>query len=158
MPLNIKEEEIVFPISLNIPKIQVHTSIIPIGLTPNGDMDMPEGFSNVWWYRHWTYLGNRGTAVIAGHYGILKNGTIAVFNNLSKLEKGDLLSIQDKNGTTITFIVRESRIYAQNDETLSVFFSNDWGTHLNLITCQGIWNNVSKNYANRLVIFTDKVE
>lgn len=159
LPINPKKQKnITTPILLQIPRIQVNTNIIPVWLTPQGAMAMPEWYSDVGWYNSWVYPGEHGTAVIAVHYWILRNGTISVFNNLSKLEKWDMISIVDNNGRTTTFVVRKSRLYSEYEDTSSVFISSDKNAHLNLITCQGIWNKVSKSYPNRLVIFTDKMD
>ena len=119
-------------------------------------MDVPKGKSNVGWFQLGPRPGEIGSAVIDGHYGVWKNGKVSVFNNLHKLRKGDTLSIKDEKGAIITFIVRESRIYSQYEDASDVFDSNDGKAHLNLITCQGAWNKVNKNYLNRLVVFTDR--
>lgn len=38
-----------------------------------------------------------------------------------------------------------------------IFFSKDGKSHLNLITCGGVWNKVTKHYPDRLVVFTERV-
>jgi hypothetical protein len=53
-------------------------------------------------------------------------------------------------------VVREIQRYDPNADASSVFSSNDGKSHLNLITCEGIWDEVSQSYPQRLVIFTDK--
>jgi len=92
---------------------------------------------------------------MAGHYGI-KNGKVLVFNDLSKLRPGDKLYINDDQGATFTFVVRESKIYDPQADTLEIFTSNDGKVHLNLITCEGTWNKATQNYSKRLVVFADK--
>lgn len=144
------------PIRLKIPKIKVNAIIEQVGLTPYGAMAIPKGRSNVAWFNLGPYPGEKGSAVIDGHYGVWKNGEKAIFNNLYKLKKGDRLYVEDIKGMSTTFVVRELRIYAQNEDASNVFTSNDGKVHLNLITCQGIWNKISKSYPNRLIVFTDK--
>ena len=61
-----------------------------------------------------------------------------------------------ENGKNIPFVVRKTQIYKQNSDASEVFISNDDKAHLNLVTCQGIWNKKTRSYPNRLVIFTDK--
>lgn len=53
-------------------------------------------------------------------------------------------------------MVRELRTYGPKDDVTNVFNSSDGQAHLNLITCEGIWDKASKSYSKRLVIFTDK--
>jgi LPXTG-site transpeptidase (sortase) family protein len=144
------------PVRLNIPKINVDAAIIPLGVTKNGAMDAPSGPKDVGWFKLGASPGNIGSAVIDGHYGHWKNGGGSVFDDLNKLRNGDELYVKDDKGVTITFIVRKILTYDQNGDTAGILSSNDGKSHLNLITCEGEWNNVQKTYSNRLVIFTDK--
>lgn len=150
-----KQERPELPARLKIPKINVDAAIEYIGLTPEGAMDAPKNPDNVAWFSAGQRPGENGSAVVAGHYGI-KNNKPSVFDNLYKLRKGDKLYVEDKKGLIITFVVRESRRYDPNANASSVFGSKDGKPHLNLITCEGVWNEVSKSYSVRLVVFTDK--
>jgi len=77
------------------------------------------------------------------------------WNKLDTLRKGDIVSVKDSKGTTISFVVRESKIYKLNADATEVFYSNDGKSHLNLVTC--IQDKVTKKYPNRLVVFTDRI-
>ena len=154
-----KQEQIYsfgLPIRLKIPVINIDAAIESLGLTSQGNMDVPKGPDDVAWYKLGTRPGENGSAVIAGHYGTWKNGKGSVFDNLNKLNQGDQIYIEDENGKTITFVVRERRNYDPKADASEVFSSDDELSHLNLITCEGTWNKDSKSYSERLVIFTDK--
>lgn len=144
------------PSRLMIPKIKINTALESVGITREGAMGVPKGLANAAWFNLGPRPGDNGSAVIDGHYGFWKNGTLGVFNNLSKLRKGDKLYVKDKKGATITFIVREARTYGENDDATTVFTSSDGKAHLNLITCEGILDKISKSYPKRLVVFADK--
>ncbi len=143
------------PIRLKIPKINVNAAVEYVGLTSDGAMDVPKSPADAAWFSLGPRPGENGSAVIAGHYG-WKNGIPAVFDNLHKLQKGNKLYVEDEKGATITFVVREVRTYDQNEDASGVFSSSDGESHLNLITCEGVWNKTQKSYSNRLVVFTDK--
>jgi LPXTG-site transpeptidase (sortase) family protein len=145
-----------FPIRLTIPKIKLDAAFEHVGLTPENAMDNPKSPLSVGWYSLGPRPGESGNAVIAGHYG-WKNGRPAVFDNVHKLLNGDKIYVEDEKGVTTTFVIREIRSYGENENATSVFVSEDEKVHLNLITCQGIWNKAKKSYSDRLVIFTDKV-
>jgi LPXTG-site transpeptidase (sortase) family protein len=89
-----------------------------------------------------------------GHIGY-KAGS--AFDNLSKLRLGDKLYVEDDRGIVTSFVVREIKKYNAKDDASAVFVSSDGKSHLNLVTCAGIWNRISKRYSQRLVIFTDKI-
>lgn len=143
------------PIRLKIPGINVDAAIEQVGLTAGGAMDVPKNQNNVAWYSLGQRPGEIGSAVIAGHFD-WKNGLPAVFYRLDKLQKGDKIYVEDDRGATITFVVRESRNYDPKADASDVFISNDGKSHLNLITCEGIWSKAANSYSKRLVVFSDK--
>lgn len=140
------------PIRLTIPVINVNADVQYVGITLKGEMDVPSNTVDVGWFKPGPRPGENGSAVIAGHF-TGENGKLGVFADLSKLKEGDILYIEDDKGTSTVFVVRESRTYDPGyaDE---VFSSSD-GAHLNLITCDGVWNEAKKSYNKRLVIFAD---
>jgi len=144
------------PVRLRIPEIGVDAAVDQMGLTASGDMQAPTGPKTVGWYKFGTDPGNAGSAVIDGHYGTWKDGEGSVFDNLNKLQKNDKLYVEDTNGMVITFAVRQYQIYTPEETVPAIFNSNDGKAHLNLITCEGTWNNAQKSYSNRLVIFADQ--
>ncbi len=143
------------PTRLKIPKINVDAAIEHVGLTSGGDMDIPKGPTTAGWFSQGPRPGANGSAVIDGHFGY-RNDIPAIFDNLHTLQKGDNIYVEDDKGAIIIFVVRESRQYSPNENTSSIFTSNDGKTHLNLITCQGIWSNSQRSYSKRLVVFADK--
>lgn len=144
------------PARLKIPGINVDSAVERVGLAPDGTMGVPKDPDDVAWYELGPRPGENGSAVMAGHYGTWKNGKGSVFDNLHKLSKGDRLYIEDEKGVTSTFVVRESRSYDPKADASDVFSSDDGKSHLNLITCEGIWDKNSKSYPQRRVIFADK--
>lgn len=145
------------PVRLIIPKIRVNAAVEQVGLTPAGAMGAPKERSNVAWFNLGTRPGESGSAVIAGHYG-WKDAKGSAFDGLYKLRHGDTISVEDSTGTRVSFVVREIRRYADTDSAPDVFGSSDGKAHLNLVTCEGTWNPLTKSYSRRLVVFADKEE
>lgn len=143
------------PVRLKIPGINVDATVEYVGLTSDGTMNIPKSQDDVAWFMLGPRPGEKGSAVIAGHYG-WKDGKASVFDNLYKLRKDDKLYVEDDKGAIISFVVRESRRYDPKADASDVFDSNDGKPHLNLITCEGVWDKVSQSYSERLVVFTDK--
>lgn len=144
------------PVRLKIPSIKVDAAFEYVGVTAAGLMDIPKGPDEVGWYELGPRPGERGSAVIAGHYGTWRNGQGSVFDDLNELKPGDKVFIEDDGGKTIPFVVRESREYDPSADSAEVFFSDDGKSHLNLITCEGAWNKDSKSYSKRRVIFAER--
>lgn len=144
------------PVRLTIPAIKVDAAVEQVGLTAEGAVDVPSSPRTVGWYNLGPRPGAEGSAVIDGHFG-WKDGLPSVFDNLHELKTGDTLSSVDDQGLTTTFVVRKLQTYNQQDIVPEVFTSTDGQAHLNLITCQGVWNRLKQTYAQRLVVFADKM-
>lgn len=144
------------PTRLTIPKINVDAKVDSVGLTALGEIGVPIGPATTSWFNLGPRPGNIGSAIIDGHFGRWKIGVGSVFDNLNKLVKGDKIYVEDENGTTFAFVVRESAIYDSQAKVSSVFYSNDGKAHLNLVTCEGTWIPAQKTFSNRLVVFADK--
>lgn len=144
------------PVRLEIPIIGVDSFIEDAYITPEGAMEVPEGTVDVAWFALGPHPGQVGSAVIGGHFGI-ENGMPFVFYNLSKLKVGDDIYIVDDEGNTITFVVNSTSLFAANADATTVFTSSDGLAHLNLITCEGAWNEVAGEYPERTVVFTTEV-
>jgi len=142
------------PVRLKIPAIHVDANIERLGLTSDGAMDVTKGPDNVAWYKLGPRPGAIGNAVIAGHFGWSK-GVPAVFDNISKLQPGDKLMVENEGGVTATFVVRELRKYNETADAGAVFNTSDGKAHLNLITCAGVWNKAIGRFPERLVVFAD---
>lgn len=144
------------PIRIKISTIKVDAPIEYVGLTPEGAMAVPKKPANTAWYSLGPRPGEVGSAVIDGHFGWV-NGIPAVFDKLHKLRVGDSLTVDDDAGVTMTFVVRALRTFNLRENPVGVFNSNDGLAHLNLITCEGVWNKSKQSYSDRLVVFTDRV-
>lgn len=139
------------PVRLRIPSINVDASIESVGLTAERVMEVPKNSLNVGWYKLGALPGGVGSAVIDGHVDT-ENGKAGVFANLYKLKPGDKITVENADGKIITFIVKKSQTF--DPGLADAVFSND-GIHLNLITCDGIWDGTKKSYSKRLVVFAD---
>jgi LPXTG-site transpeptidase (sortase) family protein len=143
------------PMHLLIPKLKVDAPISYMGLTANGEMDVPPDLVTVGWYKFGTKPGEQGSAVIAGHL----EGTedLGVFIDLDKLRSGDVINVRNDREEVVSFAVRETRTYKQAERPNEIFNKTD-GSYLNLITCSGTWDNAKKRYSHRYVVFADRIE
>lgn len=147
------QENISFsPVRLVIPVINISANIQSLGINSKGEMEVPSNITDVGLFKFGVIPGQTGSAVIAGHYNG-ENNQEGVFANLDKLKAGDKVSIEDKIGKSITFIVQKKELY-DSGYADNVFNQSD-SAHLNLVTCDGLWDEAKKSYTKRLVIFSD---
>lgn len=145
------------PVRLKIPIIGVDSAVEDALITRDGRMDVPEGSIDVAWFALGPHPGQIGSAVIGGHFGI-RDGEKFVFYDLDKLKEGDKLFVEDDKNDTHEFIVRSVALFDRNGDATTVFSSSDGVAHLNLITCEGVWNQVNGGYPKRRVVFADALQ
>lgn len=151
----IEEKTTGLPTRLIIPKINVDAKIVAVGVNVQGEMEAPNNASDVGWFEMGPRPAEMGSAVIDGHFDD-NDGGDGVFFDLYKLRPGDRVEVENTEGAIFTFVVKESRVYEPGyaDEV----FNQGEGVHLNLITCDGVWDGIKKSFTKRLVVYTDLVE
>lgn len=152
-----QEIRVGLPTTLIIPTINVWAPVESVGLTTTGALDVPEDPAHVAWFNQGPRPGEKGVAIIDGHFG-WKDGLPAVFDNLSQVHIGDTILVQDADNQVIHFVIRDIRAYEKDADTSDIFRATDDGVHLVLITCQGEWDEINQSYSSRLVVFADKIE
>lgn len=141
------------PARLLIPVIGVDASIIAVGKDAQGRMAVPDQVERVAWYRLGPRPGEQGNAVLSGHLDNYLQEP-AVFWRLHELEVGDEVIVIDEADRRYTFEVVGKERYQYDGAPLERIFGFTIRQALNLITCEGIWDEQSENYDQRLVLYT----
>jgi sortase (surface protein transpeptidase) len=148
-------EQVAAPVRLRIPAIGVDASIEPVGNDAAGQMGVPSSYSNVAWYEPGVSPGTPGNAVIAGHLDSTTGP--AVFYRLDTLQPGDEILVTTGDGRELRFAVTESATYPAAAAPLDDIFGDAITPRLNLITCEGVFDRASRQYDQRLVVYTRMV-
>ena len=139
------------PVRLRIPAIGVDAAVQTVGVDDGGNMSPPSNYTDVAWFGPGPRPGAIGNAVINGHLDS-KTGP-AVFYDLDRLQPGDEIFVVTASGAELRFIVSESASYATADAPLSRIFGPATSANLNLITCAGSFDQSSRRYDQRLVVY-----
>ena len=107
------------PVQIEIAQLSVVAPVAAVGLTQDNAMDIDKDISKTAWYKLGPKPGEKGSAVIAGHYGWI-NGQGSVFNDIHSLQPGDKIAIYDEKGLVINFAVRETPKNGLEAETTEV--------------------------------------
>jgi LPXTG-site transpeptidase (sortase) family protein len=135
-----------------IPAIKVDAPVEHVGTTPDGAMDVPKEWNDVGWYQLGFRPGEPGSAVMAGHLDSTTDR--AVFWDLNKLKGGDQVQVIREDGSQLSFAVAASETYAFDNAPLQRIFGAATTSGLNLVTCDGTFDQGSKNYSKRLIVYT----
>lgn len=142
------------PIGLSIDSLAIEAPILPVGVEPNGEMEIP-GAADVGWYRFGSRPGEPGSAVLAAHVDY--NGQIGAFYELSSGEIGDTVDITFSDGTTQSFVVTDRAQYEKSSLPFDEIFRRDGAPTLVLITCGGDFNPSLRSYQDNVVLYAEPV-
>jgi LPXTG-site transpeptidase (sortase) family protein len=148
-------EGAVVPQRIIIPRLGIGADAEHVGRTAGGNMAVPVEFENVGWFREGYIPGETGNAVIAGHVDDAR-GNRAVFGRLSDVELGDSVLVEGEEGM-LEFRVVRKEIFPYDTEDTSEIFGESDKPMLNLITCDGTWDQSRRTYTERLVVFAELV-
>ena len=144
------------PERLIVDKLGINSAVERVGLTDTEAMDVPAERDNVAWYMLGSKPGELGSAVIAGHYDWYDGP--AIFFGLDQLQAGDVIEILDDRGHLKKFLVTETALYNNEEFPLEMVFGRSDKVRLNLITCDGVFDQATNSYNKKLVIFSEAIE
>jgi sortase (surface protein transpeptidase) len=143
------------PVSLVIPSIGVRTSLVHLGLTSEGALQVPPTTAVAGWYTGSPRPGSIGSAVIAGH--IDSHTGPGVFYRLSDLARGDRVYVRRADGTLAVFKVTEVQQYPKDAFPTAAVYGATPTPQLRLITCGGTFDYSTESYLSNTVVYATQV-
>jgi sortase (surface protein transpeptidase) len=143
------------PTSVSIPSIDVHSSLIKVGLTANGSLQVPQpgpNYNKAAWYTGSPTPGERGPSIIEGHVDSAAEGP-SVFFRLGDLRPGDQVNIAREDESTAVFTVTSViQVPKEHFPTDEVYRDTDHAA-LRLISCGGTFDHATGHYRSNIIAF-----
>ncbi|MEV6648367.1 class F sortase [Amycolatopsis sp. NPDC051371] len=141
------------PVSIDIPKIGAHSSLVPLGVNADNTIQVPPVTTplQAGWYTYAPTPGEVGPAVVLGH--VDGNHQKGIFYRLKELAAGDRVSIARKDGTTALFEVTKVHQVPKQDFENEGVYDDTAGPELRLITCGGVFDRSAHNYVDNIVVY-----
>jgi hypothetical protein len=138
---------------LTIPALNIYVPIETTNVGANGRLQMPlrHQWDGVGWYTGGPYPGQQGSSVIDG-YRERFDGSPAVFDELTKLQFNDKVSVVDQQGNTADFHVLAIQTYAPDQAPIESIFGDNSGVYLNLITNAGEGTSQNQRLERQMVV------
>jgi sortase (surface protein transpeptidase) len=143
------------PASLVIPSIGVTTSLVHLGLTGSGALQVPPTPAVAGWYTGSPRPGSIGSAVIAGHIDSVTGP--GVFFRLSQLQRGARVYVKRADGTLAVFAVTQVRSYPKDGFPTAAVYGAVPDPELRLITCGGTFDYRTRSYLSNTVVYAKEV-
>jgi sortase (surface protein transpeptidase) len=139
------------PVTLSIPSLGVEgASVIPVGLTGQGDLAVPRP-EEVGWYEYSPTPGEAGTSVLAAHLNYRK--VPGVFMRLAEVEPGAEVTVDFEDGSQRKFVVNEVQIYDKTALPVDRVWTRRGDPTLALFTCGGRYDRSHHRYEQNVVVF-----
>lgn len=142
------------PVNLNIPSIGLNTKILPVSLTPQNLVDVPN--EDVGWYQNGPKPGEIGSASLDGHF-VRENNRPGIFHKLSKLKVGDDIYITDTQNQVFHFKVIETDLINTTEFPVQKVYGPSDKKILNLVTCAGEYDQNLKTFNQRTIVYSELI-
>lgn len=144
------------PDDIEIPQLGVRSTLIPLGLTPNGelrtpDVKRPEQAGYYRQGRNGVLPGAIGPALIAAHRD--GAGRKGAFHRLGELRDGDTFHVDLKDRTRLTFTVYRVLHIDKGSFPTGEVFQDTLGPEARLVTCSGEFLGGRTGYKDNTIIF-----
>jgi sortase (surface protein transpeptidase) len=143
------------PVTLTIPAIDVRTTLIKLGVTAQGTLQVPTSTAVAGWYTGSPRPGDVGSSIIAGH--IDSHLGPGVFFRLRLLRRGNLVYVREAGGRLAVFRVTLVRMYPKNQFPTRAVYGPSPDAELRLITCGGVFDHATGSYLSNVVAYTTEV-
>ncbi len=141
------------PVSIDIPKIGAHSSLVPLGVNADNTIQVPPVTTplQAGWYTYAPTPGEVGPAIVLGH--VDGNHQKGIFFRLKELAAGDRVSIARADGTTALFEVTKVHQVPKQEFEKEGVYDDTPGPELRLITCGGVFDRSAHNYVDNIVVY-----
>lgn len=140
------------PAAVSVPDLDIDMPVLPVGIAPDGQTEVPADALDAGWYRFGPGAGaDRGATVILAHAGsvITPRGP---FSRLSGLAGGELIEVTDEAGAEHTYRVVSVEVLEKLTLDLTPYFERDGEPKLVLITCGGQWDESASSYRSNVIV------
>lgn len=137
------------PTRVQMPSVGVNASVVPVQVGPNGELGIPDEPRTLGWWQQGAQPDGPGAVVIAGHVDTAQDGPGALFR-LAQAQVGQPLTVETNLGPR-RYVVTDVHHYAKA-ELPALTFTTTGPPHLVLITCGGVFNTFTHQYADNIVV------
>jgi Sortase domain len=146
------------PRRLLIPRLRVDAPVVTFTLDQletDGSLPAPKKANDVAWYDYSGRAGEANNVVLSGH--VDWSGSAAVFARIKELVNGDEVVLVGQGGTRFVYEVLgcddvECHLPLSSTPSVDEFVGFSSFSHLTMITCEGQWDRINRDYSHRRIV------
>jgi hypothetical protein len=140
------------PVHVEVPAVGVAAPVDPLGLNPDGTLEVPTRFARAGWYTGRPTPGETGPAVVVAHRSG-KRGPGA-FWHLPRVKPGDEIVITRTDGRRVVFAVDRVEQHQKSAFPTDAVYGPIAEAGLRLITCGGPFEPaLGDHYRDNVIVF-----
>lgn len=144
--------DVIAPVRLDYGAIGASMPIDPVGVAPDGQMEIPEDALRAGWYRYAASpADDAGSVVVAAHAGSFVTPRGPLYD-LRDARVGHTVELTDANGTTTTWSVTAVEQLGKVTIDFGRYFDRTGPRRLVLITCGGRWDAERQSYDDNIIV------
>ncbi|MGY1605070.1 class F sortase [Geodermatophilus sp. SYSU D00815] len=142
------------PVRLTVPSLGIDAPVEPVGVAPDGRMQIPDDVDVAGWYRFGPPPGSGGNAVLAGHVDDTEQG-LGALAPLRGAAAGTEVLVGDGAGATTRWRVVSRELLPKQQLPLDALFAREGPPRLVLVTCGGPFDAASGSYRDNVVVVAE---
>jgi len=140
------------PVSVEVPAAGIVVSVVPVGVQPDGLMELPADVKVAGWYEFGADpLSETGTTVISAHVDSIEYG-LGPFSALKGLGAGTEIVVTVASGEQVRYVVETVTSVRKDQLPLAEVFDRAGASRLVLITCGGQFDYSASSYSDNVVV------
>ncbi|MGL4255723.1 class F sortase [Microbacterium sp.] len=145
------------PVRLVAPAVDVDVAVQPVGVEPEGFMEIPDDPAIGGWYRYGSDPSSAdGNVVIAAHVDS-RVYSIGPFSRLRDLAAGAVVEVTDAAGDVHEYAIESVTYIPKRELPVAELFAREGSRNLVLITCGGPIDPATGLYADNVVAIATPV-
>jgi hypothetical protein len=141
------------PVRVAVAGRDVEVPVDPVGVAPDGQMEIPPLAERGGWYRFGSDPGDpAGTTVVAAHVDSVASGGTGPFARLVDVRPGDAVEVTLADGSTRAYAVDAVTRFPKTEARWPDVFTRDGPPRLALVTCGGAFDRGSGHYADNVLV------
>ncbi|MER6992439.1 class F sortase [Saccharopolyspora hirsuta] len=141
------------PLAISIPGIRVQSTLVPLGLNPDGSAEVPpiEKPEQAGWFRLGPGAGEVGPFVVLGH--VDSYTAAGVFYRLRDLRPGDPVTVERADGSRVTYVVDRVETAPKDRFPTQAVYGDVPRPEIRLITCGGSFDEAQRSYEDNVIVY-----